>query len=246
MNKLIQEKLSTNVNALQELLRNEIGEIQQYDRSVMESRFMEVISEHTLDMTDEEILNIQNSWEVTEKSNNNIRRKVDQIEVLLNSIIKTFAPRRRKMSCLHYSYLKPFPHEIIVDGVRKRIGHSPCTLIELVQYGRKVRETTLKYQQKKNEFDEKTKTLYFETFGSQTTYIPLEEMKVKLDEYLRDKFVKENYPDGYHFDEFDGMNCENCSGWTVGEHRCDCGNRRVDLVVEGNYVTGYYALAEAY
>lgn len=28
--------------------------------------------------------------------------------------------------------------------------------------------------------------------------------------------------------DFDGQNCDGpCSGWTPGEHRCDCGNRRV-------------------
>ena len=36
---------------------------------------------------------------------------------------------------------------------------------------------------------------------------------------------------GGHYSEFYGMNCNDyddiCTGWTVGERRCDCGNRRV-------------------
>ncbi len=27
--------------------------------------------------------------------------------------------------------------------------------------------------------------------------------------------------------DFDGQNCDECDGWTPGNRRCDCGNRRV-------------------
>lgn len=48
--------------------------------------------------------------------------------------------------------------------------------------------------------------------------------KMLLNEYLKNH--------DHHVDHFVGQNCfdhGHCSGWTVGEHRCDCGNRRILL-----------------
>ena len=45
---------------------------------------------------------------------------------------------------------------------------------------------------------------------------------------------------------FDGEDyCEDCPGWRPGNHRCECGNRRVSLTWEGDWESGY-ARAEAY
>ena len=51
--------------------------------------------------------------------------------------------------------------------------------------------------------------------------------------------------------EFEGQNCEdvnedNCSGWYVGDNRCCCGNRRVELLTSGDGHNGFYAFASAY
>ena len=49
----------------------------------------------------------------------------------------------------------------------------------------------------------------------------------------RDEAIQHEIDNGAsHYEEFDGKNCNDlddnyCSGWTVGEHRCDCGNRRM-------------------
>lgn len=63
--------------------------------------------------------------------------------------------------------------------------------------------------------------------------------------HRREKWIAENYPDGSNMTH---KCCDYCSDWTVGERRCSCGNRRMNLVVEkGRYgETGYYAYAEAY
>lgn len=76
-------------------------------------------------------------------------------------------------------------------------------------------------------------------------------MTYKTKEEAREAFIKDM---GDDFIEFDGMNCndyldddaEECEGWQVGEHRCDCGNRRVELMVEGDATSGFYAFAAAY
>lgn len=62
------------------------------------------------------------------------------------------------------------------------------------------------------------------------------------EENRREKYIAENYPDGTTMDH---SCCDNCSDWEIGERRCVCGNRRMNLVVEGKY-PNYYAYAEAY
>jgi hypothetical protein len=45
---------------------------------------------------------------------------------------------------------------------------------------------------------------------------------------------------------FEGQNCEDCSGWIPGSHRCMCGNRRVSWTNGGNTLEGTYIYPEAY
>ena len=76
-------------------------------------------------------------------------------------------------------------------------------------------------------------------------------MNYKTREEAIEAFTKEA---GDDFIEFEGMNCNEwkdedeveCEGWQVGERRCDCGNRRVSIEVDGTDETGYYAYASAY
>jgi len=37
------------------------------------------------------------------------------------------------------------------------------------------------------------------------------------------------------YDDFAGKNCEDCPGWSKGNHRCDCGNRRVSFSSDGDF-----------
>lgn len=39
--------------------------------------------------------------------------------------------------------------------------------------------------------------------------------------------------------------CDYCNSWSVGEHRCFCGNRRMYLTIDGNIVDGFYHYPEA-
>lgn len=48
-------------------------------------------------------------------------------------------------------------------------------------------------------------------------------MTIEIDKAI-EKEIQESLG---HYEDFDGKNCDDCSGWTVGEHRCDCGNRRI-------------------
>ncbi len=46
--------------------------------------------------------------------------------------------------------------------------------------------------------------------------------------------------------EFNGdSNCESCGGYIPGNHRCECGNRRVSMLYEGDFKSGH-VYCEAY
>lgn len=76
-----------------------------------------------------------------------------------------------------------------------------------------------------------------EDFNSKADFIK------RIESIARMKFIDENYSDGT---EIDIGCCDNCDSWTVGERRCSCGNRRVDLTVEGNILDGFYVYGESY
>jgi len=59
----------------------------------------------------------------------------------------------------------------------------------------------------------------------------------------KEKWVKENYPDGEIVDQ---KACQDCSTWVVGERRCECGNRRLEIQIEGNILDGFAGYVEAY
>jgi len=73
----------------------------------------------------------------------------------------------------------------------------------------------------------------------------------KTEQEAIDAFTKQA---GDSYIDFDGQNCndyldddaEECGGWQVGDHRCDCGNRRVSLTTYGDSTTGFVAYAAAY
>lgn len=73
----------------------------------------------------------------------------------------------------------------------------------------------------------------------------------KTEQEAIDAFIRDS---GDDFIEFEGMNCndwldddaDECAGWQVGEHRCDCGNRRVSICTDGDSTNGFYAYACAY
>ena len=48
-------------------------------------------------------------------------------------------------------------------------------------------------------------------------------------------------------DYFEGMNCEDeCTGWDGESRRCECGNRRVQLLTSQDQEGKWFAYGEAY
>lgn len=77
------------------------------------------------------------------------------------------------------------------------------------------------------------------------TDFDLEETEERVDEIYFDELIEAYAKDG-GWNDFSGDDyCENCAGWDGKDHRCDCGNRRVDWTREGHWPDGYI-YGEAY
>lgn len=65
----------------------------------------------------------------------------------------------------------------------------------------------------------------------------------KANSIKKEEFIRKNFPDGK---ELEIKCCDFCDSWVVGEHRCSCGNRRMELTIEGNFLDGFYGYPSAY
>lgn len=57
-------------------------------------------------------------------------------------------------------------------------------------------------------------------------------------------WLEKNYPDGTAID-IDDNYCE-CETYIMGEHRCSCGNRRIEANFDGDILSGFYITTEPY
>ena len=67
----------------------------------------------------------------------------------------------------------------------------------------------------------------------------------ELIRYISDK-EETGYINSMNGMELNFDQCGECDSWIVGEHRCSCGNRRVDLEISGNIVDGFSSYPQAY
>lgn len=73
--------------------------------------------------------------------------------------------------------------------------------------------------------------------------------KCETEEQAIKEWLESN--DGGHTEDFSGKNCDDfednvCGGWTYGDRRCECGNRRVYLATYKNSDGDWYAYPEAW
>ncbi len=82
----------------------------------------------------------------------------------------------------------------------------------------------------------------YASLGLTEPYTTNDELIEMVNEPAQEAWVKDNYPNG---DEMMIKCCDSCSTWTIGDHRCSCGNRRMYLSVDGDFFEGFTAYAEA-
>lgn len=146
---------------------------------------------------------------------------------------------------IYKSYPYHFPYaqtgEATINDLRVYYGKSPVKLVELYD--------TLCSQLKKKGQEKETVEKHFVKCVQLAVENKIDidgllppEVKDKVEDFLKDKWMKDNYPDGTEV-EIDDNHCE-CSSHTIGERRCSCGNRRIAHYVEGNCLSGYYLVTE--
>lgn len=151
--------------------------------------------------------------------------------------IKAYYPTSRPQ----YS---PYGHmgRKLVQGVEVSNGQSPTPLLEL--YDRLSHQIKRAKEKEGKDLELYTKSVIYATEAR----LDVEGLSVKevigmVDEHAKESYLKEHFPTGKVIDH---NACEYCSEYTMGERRCNCGNRRISVYVEGDIMNGFYEVVEPY
>lgn len=130
-----------------------------------------------------------------------------------------------------------------VQGVDLGNSQSPTTIVEL-------------YKKIKSQYDMgkrkvlKEDKLFIESMKYVTEHsinieglLP-EEIIKQVNEHAKWEYEKEHLKPGTEI--YLKHECDYCDTYTCGEGRCECGNRRIDVVVEGNIIDGFSYYTEPY
>jgi hypothetical protein len=208
-----------------------------------------------LTMTDAELNALQNDWDNTEEYNkgvslNNFLAKKElkaEVDALFKKLdiptVKTSTHGKvvgeyaeyKAMNkaidakCKTYDGIgKPCNYVLKMDGDVHTL-HDPSnrSLVALAAYGRSIRQRKVDHELRmKAEF-----ALAATLAGKYGIALDDPDMFNKVVEADEKAWIATNYPNGT---EMDHSCCDDCDSWTVGEHRCHCGNRRLYLEVEGS------------
>lgn len=144
------------------------------------------------------------------------------------------------------SYMKMMPRahgmEQDVDGILLSNTQSPIGIVELhaqltKQYAR------LKEQSLKQNKLFQASVAYVEEHDIMLEELSAENILRTVQQHAHEAYMTEHLPTGtdMHFDE-----CDNCSDYTMGDRRCECGNRRVEVLVQGDILEGFHHTAVAW
>ena len=142
----------------------------------------------------------------------------------------------------HYPYEHPTHLAIKVSDLDGKVFKSSnwADFVQAVRYARHELKTyTKKKTQSNKEFIQAIQWLTENNVEFDATTDTKTLIKFAT-EKAREFWIDDNYPDGT---EMDCSCCDECGSWNVGEHRCNCGNRRVGLSVDGG-IGSFYAYAE--
>lgn len=205
-----------------------------------ESENNRIKQDHNIKLYDEAVIQLENLFEnmgmLYYKTNRNGKKTGEYKE------FKAMRESLRKKFNVYNGYEKPRGYSVKVGDNVIRNGRSPYTLSDLVTQGLQYKKSIKKKEEKENkELVEAIKLATKENINiegmSNDTII------ANVTEYAKEKHVNDTYKEGDYvtFDQ-----CQECDSWTVGEDRCECGNRRVYLEVEGDLVDGFYSYPQAY
>ena len=155
----------------------------------------------------------------------------------IHQLIKMYYP----MSRPDYS---PYGHmgRKLVQGVEVTNGQSPTPLLEL--YDRLSHQIKRAKEKEGKDLELYTKSVIYATEARlDVEGLTVKEVIGMVDEHAKDAYLAKHFPPGTVIQQ---DCCDECSDYKMGERRCDCGNRRIDVYVEGNIIDGFYEVVEPY
>lgn len=225
-----------------------------------------------LKMNQEEVCALYEQWKLIDKENQEISKKlyeeknnkIEEISKFLiskgidpykyknilkrngyqtwyqNNIVKVISDKYP-----YYSYGLPNAHpgKKEVNGIELYCNKSPTTIVELYDM------ITRQYNNKMNEKNKNNKLLIKSIEYATLHNIDIEDLTSDqiistVCEYAKDEYLKENVPNGTEV--YLKHACNECNTYIMGERRCSCGNRRIDIIVEGDIIEGFYYYPEPY
>lgn len=220
----------------------------------------------------EEVVALQEEWDVIEKENDqigkdNYQKKNEEVNEVIsfmrtkgiqvlkykknlkpNGYVAWFNKNVVEEIHARYPYCNqsyPFIHQDsqVVNGVTLSNNQSPTRLVQC--YDRLVHQ----YKQEKAKLDKKNSllvasVLYASKHDIEVIGLSDKEIVTIVNEHAVEEYLKKEVPDGTEVD-LNGE-CDECDTYTQGERRCECGNRRISITVEGNIVDGFYYYPEPY
>lgn len=215
----------------------------------------------------DKVVELVESWSETEKFNNDVSRFNMSLQLAGINVIKEFfkelkLPYEKKSTRNKFlGYTKEF--STMLEQLSKKYNTKSPIIprISTITYNGKplvcngdslklLKEAKLKMELSAQQEEKKTnrfKTALKIAFDNQINIVdcPTEASVIAtVDEFMKEKFIEENYSNGTEV--YLKHTCDECSTWYVGERRCSCGNVRVELEVEGNFIDGYYAYPVRY
>ena len=160
---------------------------------------------------------------------------------------KYFETICNKLSSKYNLYAPPMPycHMVTgeVNGVKLQICKSPTTLVELhtTLTDQMSRATTIKKVIDTRVLEAMKVAI---TRNLDITGLNQDEIVSLVTNILKDEYTKTHFVNGAEI-AIDDNYCE-CEGFTIGNDRCDCGNRRISAWVDGDFMNGFYIAAEPY
>ncbi|WP_442637882.1 hypothetical protein [Rossellomorea marisflavi] len=226
--------------------------------------------EKLLSMSLEEVEALQKEWEVIEKENQQIgkdnleertKRTDEMVKVMLKQNIEV---RKFKRNFTPNGYVPWFKKNIVdviqanypanstslpsvymdkqvVHGVELSNNLSPINIVECYK------RLSHRFEEEKRKSEKKNKLLVASIKYATEHQIDIEglssqEIVQTVDEEAKEAFLKEELPNGT---EVELKNeCDECETYIMGEYRCDCGNSRISITVEGDILEGFYYYPE--
>lgn len=224
-NALHQDMLKLSSNDLEEL-QNEINEIERHNRDIyIENKNIIQKNIKTL----EDIFKSIGMLTYKTSKNGKYIGEYKEFKAAIKSMKETVGGSAPS---------KPSFHVMWVDGKKYQ---SYCSSITIPKFVEQVKER-LKEEQ---EIEEKKRKVFAKSCSlAEKHNISIEDFDLvkKVREAEEKEWLNKNYPKGK---EIIISCCDCCDSYFMGEKRCSCGNRRIDVYVEGD-VGNFNLITEAY